>query len=88
MYPIKNNFFGGEITVAGLVTATDILEQLKNKNLGEELFIPSVMLRDGGDMFLDSITLEELSQNLGVKITPVDNDGYDFVYKILGIEEE
>lgn len=83
---IKNNFFGGKITVAGLVTATDIIEQLSGKALGEELLIPSVMLRDGGDMFLDSITLEELKEKLNVKITPVNNDGYDFISKILGEE--
>ncbi|MBR6510589.1 MAG: DUF512 domain-containing protein [Clostridia bacterium] len=82
---IKNDFFGGKITVAGLVTATDILKQLKGEELGEELLIPSVMLRDGKDMFLDSITLEELSQKLNIKITPVDNDGYQFLDKILGI---
>ena len=86
VYAIKNNFFGGEITVSGLVTATDIAEQLKNQPLGEELLIPSVMLRDGGDMFLDSVTLEELSQKLGVKITPVNNDGYELVEKIIGKE--
>jgi len=86
VYAVKNNFFGGEITVAGLVTATDIKEQLKEKALGEELLIPSVMLRDGGDMFLDSVTLEELSCDLGVKITPVNNDGYEFLDKILGEE--
>lgn len=83
---VKNNFFGGKITVAGLVTATDIIEQLSGKALGEELLIPSVMLRDGGDMFLDSITLEELKEKLNVKITPVNNDGYDFISKILGEE--
>jgi len=86
VYPIKNDFFGGEINVSGLVTATDIKAQLKNKSLGEELLIPSVMLRDGGDMFLDSVTLEELSEELGIKITPVENDGYDFLDKILGEE--
>lgn len=82
--PIKNNFFGGEINVAGLITATDIFEQLKDKFLGDELLIPSVMLREGGNMFLDSITIEELSQKLNVKITPVDNDGYMLLDKILG----
>ncbi len=85
--PVKNNFFGGEITVAGLVTATDILEQLKDKDLGEELLIPSVMLRDGGDMFLDSVRLSELSRKLNIKITPVDNDGYMLLDSILGIGE-
>lgn len=87
VYKIKNNFFGGEITVAGLITATDIIEQLKDKALGEELLIPSVMLRDGGDMFLDSITVDELSKKLSVKITTVDNDGYQLAEKIIGMDK-
>ncbi len=81
---VKNNFFGGEITVAGLVTATDIIDQLKNKALGEELLIPSVMLRDAGDMFLDSITVDELAERLKVTVKAVDNDGYQLIDKILG----
>ena len=85
---VKNNFFGGKITVAGLVTATDILEQLKDVELGEELLIPDVMLRDGTDMFLDSITLSEVSEKLNVKITPVSNDGYELLDKIIGVVEE
>ncbi len=84
--PIKNNFFGGKITVAGLVTATDIEDQLKDECLGEELLIPSVMLRDGGDMFLDSVTVTELSEKLNVTITPVNNDGYELLDAILGIK--
>lgn len=88
VYPINNEFFGEKITVAGLVTATDIYNQLSNKNLGDALLIPSCMLRSEGDMFLDSVTVEELSQKLNVKIIPVDNDGYALVDAILGIEEE
>ena len=84
---IRNNFFGSSVTVAGLVTATDIIEQLKGEDLGDELLIPAVMLRDGGDMFLDSITLEDLSEKLGIKITPVENDGFVFIDKLLGVEE-
>lgn len=84
VYAVKNNFFGGKINVAGLVTAADITEQLKDAELGEELLIPSVMLRNEGDMFLDSVTLDELSARLGVKITPVSNDGYELVAAILG----
>lgn len=85
VYPIINDFFGHKITVSGLVTATDIIKQLKDKDLGEELLIPSSMLRAEKDMFLDSITIEELSEKLNVKITPVDNDGYLLVDSILGI---
>lgn len=84
VYAVKNNFFGGKINVAGLVTATDIAEQLAGKQLGEELLIPSVMLRQEGDMFLDSVTVDELSERLNVKITPVGNDGYELVGAILG----
>lgn len=86
VYAIKNNFFGGKITVSGLVTATDIYGQLKDTDFGEELLIPSVMLRSEGDMFLDSVTVDELSERLNVKITPVDNDGYQLIDAILGIK--
>lgn len=83
VYDIKNNFFGEKITVSGLITATDIYEQLKDTDLGETLYIPSSMLRDGGDMFLDSITLDELSDKLNVKIKPIDNEGYLLVDAII-----
>ena len=84
---INNDFFGRTVTVAGLVTATDIIKQLEGEDLGEELLIPSVMLRDGGDMFLDNITLGELSERLNIKITPVDNDGFVILDKILGLKQ-
>ena len=84
VYGIKNKFFGERITVAGLVTATDIYDQLKDKNLGSELLIPSSMLRKERDMFLDSVTVEELSEKLKVKITVVDCDGYSLTDAILG----
>lgn len=84
VYGIVNNFFGERITVAGLITATDIYEQLKDKDLGSELLIPSSMLRKERDMFLDSITVEELSEKLNVKITVVDCDGYSLTDAIFG----
>ncbi|MEE1238968.1 MAG: DUF512 domain-containing protein [Acutalibacteraceae bacterium] len=87
VYAVKNNFFGGKINVSGLVTATDIEKQLKGADLGEELLIPSVMLRAEGDMFLDSVTVDELSERLNIKITPVNNDGYELVNAIFGIKE-
>lgn len=84
VYKIKNDFFGPLITVAGLVTATDILNQLAGEDLGEEIIIPDVMLRAEKDMFLDSIIVSELSQKLGVKICVTSVDGYDMVENILG----
>jgi len=81
---IKNNFFGESITVAGLLTGKDFLEQLANENLGSELLIPAVTLRHEGDMFLDDVTLDELSEKLKIKIIPVPNKGKDFIQAILG----
>lgn len=86
VYAIKNEFFGGKITVSGLVTATDIIKQIGDKDLGDELLIPATMLRSEGDMFLDSITLTELSERLNIKITPVANDGYELTEAIIGTE--
>lgn len=87
VYAINNDFFGEKITVAGLVTATDIYNQLKDRDLGDSLLIPSSMLRAERDMFLDSITVDELSQKLNVKITVVDTDGYSLIDAIFGNEE-
>ena len=86
VYAITNDYFGHRITVAGLVTATDIIKQLSGKDLGDELLIPSAMLRSERDMFLDSITVEELSEKLDVPVTVVEVDGFDLVSKISGEE--
>ena len=83
VYKIINNFFGDTITVSGLVTATDIIDQLKDKNLGETLYIPSSMLKADEEIFLDNITLENLSDIMGLEVVPCLNEGKDFIDKIL-----
>lgn len=80
---IKNDFFGDTVTVAGLITGKDFKARLKDVSLGEELLIPRVSLRSEGDKFLDDVTTEELSEYLGVKVTPVENDGAVFLNTIL-----
>ena len=79
VYCIKNDFFGDKITVAGLITGTDIINQLKGKDLGDMLIVPAVMLRHQGDMFLDNVTVKDLQKALGVKVIVVDSDGYSFI---------
>lgn len=88
VFAVKNEFFGGGVNVAGLVTGGDMIKQLKGKINSEELFIPEVMLRDNDDIFLDDITVAKLEEELGVKVTAILNDGYDFVEKLLGEELE
>lgn len=72
LYTIYNDYFGRTITVAGLVTATDIIAQLKGKNLGAYLIIPDVMLRD--DTFLDDLTVSDVERELAVPVR-VASDG-------------
>ena len=71
---IKNNFFGGGVTVSGLVVGRDIAAQLKDCDAGECIFIPSVMLRKDEDVFLDDMTVKELSEKLGVPVYAVPSD--------------
>ena len=84
VYCIKNNFFGEQITVAGLLTATDIIEQLTGKDLGTELLLPSAVLRAGGDLFLDDKTPREVARTLKTRLRFVDNDGEALVRALLG----
>ena len=83
VYKIINNFFGNTITVSGLITATDIIEQLKDKDLGETLYIPRSMLKADEEIFLDNITLERLIDIMKIEVVPCLNKGKDFVDKIL-----
>lgn len=84
VYKIKNEYFGENITVAGLITGVDLYRQLRGKQLGETLYLTRSMLRSEGDMFLDSMTPEELSGLLGVRIKFIANDGFEFVNVLLG----
>lgn len=79
---IRNDFFGHGVSVAGLITGQDLLSQLKGKVLGERVLISANMLRDGGDVFLDDMTPQQLSDELGVQIVPVEIDGADLLAKI------
>lgn len=84
VYEIKNNYFGELVTVAGLVTGKDLLEQLKGKPLGEALYISQNMLRHEGDLFLCGMSIDELSESLGVEICQTSSDGYDIFDALLG----
>ena len=89
VFPISNRFFGETITVSGLITGRDLIEQLQGKELGERLLIPDNMLRAGERVFLDDVTVEQLEEALGVQVVAVPADsGFDLVDAILGRELE
>ncbi|MCM1050020.1 MAG: DUF512 domain-containing protein [Clostridiales bacterium] len=83
VYAIINNFFGRLITVSGLLTGQDIINQLKDKKLGARLLLPQNVLRSGEDYFLDDITVSEMEKALQVKVDIVKSSGHDFVESIL-----
>lgn len=88
---IINHFFGEDITVAGLLTGKDLLEQLKDRALGDALLIPLVMTIDytshstDKNKFLDDITLKEAENALGVPVIPTGNHGEELLHNLLGV---
>ncbi len=87
VFPIENHFFGERITVAGLLTGQDIREQLSGLDFGERLLLTEHMMKDGEQIFLDDMRLEELERTLQVPITIVKSDGKAFLEAVLGIGE-
>ncbi len=89
---IINNFFGETITVSGLITGTDLFEQLKDCDLGDYLLLPGSMISDytnraeNKNKFLDDMTVEELSEKLKTKIILTDGDGGQVLRDILGVK--
>lgn len=81
--PIANHFFGEQITVSGLLTGHDIIEQLKGKELGDRLLLPCNLLRSGEEVFLDDVTLAQVESALQVKIDIVKSSGQDLVSCLL-----
>ncbi len=83
LYPIRNDFFGEKITVAGLITGQDLIAQLKGQSLGEKLLLPCNMFRSGEEVFLDDVTLPELKDSLQVEADIVKSSGWEFIEAII-----
>ena len=86
LYPIRNDFFGEMITVAGLITGQDLVAQLKGKPLGSRLLLPSVMFKSGEEVFLDDMTRAQAEAALQIPINIVKSGGYDLLSAILDRE--
>lgn len=83
LYEIRNDFFGELITVAGLITGQDLKAQLSGRPLGSRLLLPCCMLRNGEEVFLDDVTLDQLKEALQVQIDIVKSSGQDFIEAVL-----
>lgn len=84
VYEIKNDFFGHSITVAGLVTGGDLINQLRDKPLAKTLVIPDVMLRSEGDLFLDNVKTEDVERELNVSLKVSGCTGSELLNSLMG----
>ena len=82
---IKNDFFGHSVTVSGLLTGQDLKRQLAGLDLGAACLIPSSALRAGEDVFLDDMTVSDLSSALAVPVIPTDES--NLLSEMLGERE-
>jgi len=84
-FAVRNDFFGGNVNVAGLVTGRDLIGQLSGKLTADTLLIPKNMLREKEDVFLDDMTVAELAAQLQVRIIPF-GSGEDLINIVFGEE--
>ncbi|MBQ7247885.1 MAG: DUF512 domain-containing protein [Lachnospiraceae bacterium] len=84
--PVINHFFGELITVAGLITGSDLTEQLKGRDLGDKVLITVNMLRSGERVFLDDMTVEEAEEIIETPIVPIAQGGEAFLRALMGEE--
>ena len=70
--PVKSNYWGQNITVAGLITTDDLIAALKDKS-GDFVVIPSVMLRPYSEDFLDGKTLSYVKEKTGKEFFVIQN---------------
>ena len=84
--PIINHFFGESVTVAGLITGQDLIDQLKDA-VCDEILICRNMIRNEGDLFLDDLSIEEVRKALPAPLRIVENTGEGFWRAISGLED-
>lgn len=80
---VRNELFGGKVSVSGLLGASDLFRELEGKK-AHKLLITESMLKADEDIFLDDVTLAEAEEKLGMEIIPVKNDGGCFLAALLG----
>lgn len=82
--PIRNDFFGEKITVSGLLTGQDIINQLKERGVCKNLLLPQNVLKADEAIFLDDVKLSELEDTLQVKAKVLKSDGRSMFLSMLG----
>ncbi len=73
IFEVENKFFGTAVSVAGLLTGKDVLKTIMGRTKADCLLVPDVTLRHGKDVFLDNVTLKDIGESLGMKVTPIES---------------
>jgi putative radical SAM enzyme (TIGR03279 family) len=68
---VENNYFGGDVSVAGLLTGGDLLSA-RERISGKFVIIPKSTLKSDEDIMLDGMTLQDLTMKLGLPVHPFD----------------
>ncbi len=81
LYGLPSIYWGQEQVVTGLLTGEDLIYGLQNKDLGECIYIPSIMLKINTDLFLDDKNIKEVENQLNTEIHVLDgsNDIIDIL---------
>ena len=83
LYGLPSIYWGQEQVVTGLLTGEDLIYGLQNKDLGEGIYIPSIMLKMNTDLFLDDKNILEVENQLNTKIHVLD-DSNDIIDTLIG----
>lgn len=81
--PVTNQFFGGNVSVTGLLTGRDIMTALGSEYKGKKVIIPEVVLKQGENIFLDDTSIKDIEKITGARILTVDGTARDLVDTIL-----
>ena len=84
---VNNRFFGGGVTVTGLLTGSDIIATLGRDFAGKKLIIPEIVFKEGQHIMLDDSSLEELEEKTGAEIIMVDGSARSLVRTVLSLTE-
>ncbi len=84
LYGLPSIYWGQEQVVTGLLTGEDLISGLRYQDLGEGIFVPSIMLKLNSDLFLDDKKISEVEERLKTKIHVLD-DADDIINSLIGI---
>jgi len=73
--PVENGYFGGDVSVAGLLTGRDLLSA-RERITGEFVLIPRQMLKSDDEIMLDGMRIADVTRELGLPVHAINLDQF------------